>query len=472
MAEQSRRDHRSQATTGLEARRAALAALRAVDEHDAFSNLAVPAAVSLLRDARDRSFASHLAYDTLRWQGTLDWALEHVLDRPLTAVEPALQRLLRLGALQLLHSHVPPRAAVATTVELAREAVPKRRTRGAAAFVNGVLRALGRRQGLGQGFGEAFDWPDPVLDPVANLALTTAHPPWMAAELLQRLGPAEARRALEADNVPPGLTLRAVGDRDELIAELRSAGVDALPGGLAPEAVRARGADPRSLAAVEEGRAVPQDEASMLVVHATRVRDGDRVLDLCAGPGGKTTHLATLAGPRGEVVAVELYPGRAELIVEAAAKVGVAVDVRVGDGTDPPVEGTFDVVLVDAPCTGIGTGRRRPEIRWRRTPQDAHELADLQRRLLAAGAERVRPGGHLTYAACTWTATETTAIVHDFLGRTSGARTGRTFGARTGRTFGARPALSDRFALVEESQRWPHHDGTDGMYHATLRRQR
>ncbi|MDQ4130013.1 MAG: RsmB/NOP family class I SAM-dependent RNA methyltransferase [Actinomycetota bacterium] len=184
----------------------------------------------------------------------------------------------------------------------------------------------------------------------------------------------------------------------------------------------------------------------MLVVHAARVQCGDRVLDLCAGPGGKTTHLATLAGPSGEVVAVELHPHRADLVRQAAAMLGVAVDVRVGDGTDPPVAGSFDVVLVDAPCTGFGTGRRRPEIRWRRTLDDAVELAGLQRRLLAAGAERTRPGGHVTYAACTWTPIEATGIVTDFLGR------------------------DDRFVLVEELQRWPHRDGTDGMYHATLRR--
>ncbi|MDP8927253.1 MAG: methyltransferase domain-containing protein, partial [Actinomycetota bacterium] len=314
-----------------------------------------------------------------------------------------------------------------------------------------VLRALVRRQGVGngpaQGLAHGLDWPDSEVDPVGNLALTTAHPRWMVADLVERLGRAEARTALEADNVPPGLTLRAVGDREELLAELRTTGVDASPGRLAQEAVRARGADPRRLAAVAEGRAVPQDEASMLVVHASRVRGGDRVLDLCAGPGGKTTHLATLSGPQGEVIAVELHPHRAELVVEAAAKLGVAVEVRVGDGTDPPVEGAFDVVLVDAPCTGLGTGRRRPEVRWRRPPQDARDLAELQRRLLSAGAERTCPGGHITYSACTWTEMETTAIVADFL------------------------AGSGRFVLVEECQRWPHRDDTDGMYHATLRRQ-
>ncbi|MFN2555977.1 MAG: RsmB/NOP family class I SAM-dependent RNA methyltransferase [Nitriliruptorales bacterium] len=425
---------------GLPARRAALVALRAVDEEGAYSNLAVPAAVSRLRDARDRSFASHLAYDTLRWEGTLDWALEQVLDRPLDAVEPPLRRLLRLGALQLLRTEVPPAAAVATAVHLAREVVPNPRSRRAAAFVNGVLRALSRRVSKG------LDWPEPATDPVGSLALTTAHPSWLTAELVERLGRDEARAALEGDNIPPGLTLRAVGDRDELLSELRASGVEALPGRHAPEAVRAQGADPRRLAAVAEGRAVPQDEASMLVVHATRVQDGDRVLDLCAGPGGKTTHLATLAGPEGQVVAVELHPHRAELVRAAAAKLGVAADVRVGDGTDPPVEGSFDVVLVDAPCTGFGTGRRRPEVRWRRTQNDAYELARLQRRLLAAGGERTRPGGHVTYAACTWTQPETTAIVAGFLERDA------------------------RFVLVEEVQRWPHRDGTDAMYHATLRR--
>lgn len=442
MTEQVETGRRPGADTGLPARRAALSALRAVDEQGAYSNLAVPAAVTHLPDARDRSFASHLAYETLRWEGTLDWALENVADRPMSAVEPALRRVLRLGALQLLRSDVPAPAAVTTAVELARETVPERRARGASAFVNGVLRALARRQGLEQG----LDWPDPEADPIGDLSLTTAHPRWIVSDLVEGLGSSEARVALEADNVAPGLTLRAAGDRDELVAELRAAGLVAVPGLLAPEAVRARGADPRRLAAVTEGRAVPQDEASMLVVHATRVQDGDRVLDLCAGPGGKSTHLATLAGSEGEVVAVEVRPHRARLVAKAAATLGVRVDVLVGDGTDPPVKGTFDVVLVDAPCTGLGAGRRRPEIRWRRTPQDARELAGLQRRLLAAGADRTRPGGHITYAACTWTAMETTAIVADFLER------------------------ADRFVLVEEAQRWPHQDDTDGMYHATLRR--
>ncbi|MBW3578737.1 MAG: methyltransferase domain-containing protein [Actinobacteria bacterium] len=421
--------------TGLAARRAALQAIAAVDERDAYSTLAVPAVIDHLDGARDRAFASYLAYDTLRWQGTLDWALQHVLDRDLGDVEPSLRRILRLGALQILRSGVPTRAAVDTAVRLARAAVPRRRATAAGGFVNGVLRALARRR-------DELPWPNPDEDAVGWLVLHTAHPRWIVEDLHRRLG-AQAQAALEADNVPPGLTLRATGDRDALVDELRDAGIDAVADEHAPEAVRAPGGDPRRLAAVADGRAVPQDAASMRVAHATGAVPGARVLDLCAGPGGKATHLASLVAPGGSVIAVELYPHRAALIREAAARVGVDIDVRVGDATDPPVDGEFDVVLVDAPCTGLGTGRRRPEVRWRRGPHELRELADLQSRLLQGAAAHVAPAGSLTYAACTWTVVETEEVTARFLAR------------------------HRSFELVEQTQLWPHH-GTDGMYHATF----
>jgi 16S rRNA (cytosine967-C5)-methyltransferase len=434
----------SGATTGLAARRAALAALRAVDEDGAWSNLAVPAAIDALPDERDRAFAAHLAYDTMRWEGTLDWALGQVLTRPLDDVEPALRRVLRLGALQVLRSAVPARAAVATSVALARDQVPRKRAAGAAGFVNGVLRALARR-------ADQLPWPDRADLPVEHLALTTGHPRWVVEDLLARLPVERVAAILAADDEPPGLTLRATGDRDALLAELRAAGVAASPGAFGA-AVRAPGADPRRLAAVREGRAVPQDEASMRVVAATGTRPGDRVLDLCAGPGGKSTFLAGLAGPDGRVVAVELHPHRAELVRAAAARQGVAVDVRVGDAADPPLpaDERFDRVLLDAPCTGLGTGRRRPEVRWRRQPEDATQLAALQRRLLLAAADRVAPGGTLTYAVCTWTAAETDAVVE-----------------------AAAPDLAR--AGLQEGERvqlWPDRDATDGMYVATWTRPR
>jgi 16S rRNA (cytosine967-C5)-methyltransferase len=428
--------------TGLASRRAALAALTQVEEGGRWSNLAVPEAIADLVEVRDRAFAAHLAYETLRWEGTLDAALALVLTRELAAVEPALRRILRLGATQLLISDVPARAAVDTSVQLARTAVPAGRSNGAAGFVNGVLRALSRR-------GDDLGWPDPAQDPVGHLALSTGHPRWIVEDLVARLGAERAGRILAADDVAPGVTLRANGDREALLAELAAAGVEATAA-VTPGAVRAPGLDPRGFAAVLEGRAVVQDEASMRVVLATGTTPGARVLDLCAGPGGKTTHLAHLVGPAGSVTAVELHPHRARLIAAAAATQSVPVEVVVGDARTPPLapEATYDVVLVDAPCTGLGTGRRRPEVRWRRQPEDAVELAALQRELLAAAALRVAPGGKLTYAVCTWTAAETTAVVA---------------------AFEAGPASSG-LTRRETLQLWPDTDDTDGMFIATWAR--
>lgn len=423
--------------TGLPARRAALVALAEVED-GAWSNLAVPRAVAALDTARDRALASHLAYDTVRFSGTLDWALGHVLTRPLEDVEPALARVLRLGALQLLRSDVPAHAAVDTCVVLAREAVPTRRAAGAGGFVNGVLRALDRRRAT-------LPWPDEDRDPVGALALRTAHPRWIVTDLRDRLGHDRAAAVLAADDAPPGVTLRAVGDRDALVEELRADGVEASAGG-APQAVRAPGADPRRLAAVAEGRAVVQDEASQRVVLAAGVTPGTRVLDLCAGPGGKTGYLAALAGVDGPpVVAVEQHPHRAELVRETAARLGVVVDVRLGDAVTPPVgvDERFDVVLLDAPCTGLGVGRRRPEVRWRRTPQDVSALAEVQRRLLEAAARLVAPGGQLTYSVCTWTAGETDAVA-DHL-----------------------DATAPHLLAGSRTQLLPDVDDTDGMFVAT-----
>jgi 16S rRNA (cytosine967-C5)-methyltransferase len=430
------------AGAGLPARRAALRALTAIEEQGTWSNLAVPAAIGRLPQVRDRAFAAHLAYDTVRWEGTLDWALATVLSRPLGDVEPALRRVLRLGALQVLRSEVPARAAVDTSVSLARHVVPRGRAKGAGGFVNGVLRALVRAV-------DRLPWPDPDADPVQHLALRTAHPDWIVEDLLGRFDPSRVHAILDADNAAPGATLRAVGDRAALLRELEEVGVDAAPG-RAPAAVLAPGADPRTLAAVEEGRAVPQDEASQLVVLATGASTGDRVLDLCAGPGGKSTYLAQLVGPTGHVDALELHPHRAELVRQAAARQGLAVSVHVGDATSPPaaVGGGYDHVLLDAPCTGLGTGRRRPEIRWRRQSADTRELADLQRSLLRAALERVRPGGTLTYSVCTWTAAETTDVVQ-----------------------ACAPELAAAgFTPESARQLLPDLDGTDGMYVATWAR--
>lgn len=440
---------------GLPSRRAAWKALRRVHEHDAWSPPAVAAALRAARlGPRDRAFAANLAYSTLRWEGTLDWALGQVVSRPLSDVEPALLDVLRLGAWQVLYGNVPDRAAVGTSVDLARAEVGARAT----GFVNGVLRGLARA-------APALPWPSGD----EGTGLRLAYPTWAVVEARRRFGP-RAEAVLEAGNAAPGLTLRATGDRDALVAELRDLGHDARPGQRAAEAVRVAGADPARLTAVAEGRAAPQDEASMLVVRALAdaVRDGGgqlpdhwTVLDACAAPGGKATHLAGLGA---DVVANDLRPARAELVAGAARRLGVADRVRttVGDVTAPPwPPAVFDAVLLDAPCTGLGVVRRRPELRWRRVAGDPRRLGALQLSLLESVSTLVRPGGVLVYSACTWPVAETAEVTSAFLA-----------------------AHGDRFDVVDLSaalgtaaegddpgvQLAPDTDDVDGMYVAGFRR--
>lgn len=246
-------------TIGLAPRAVALDAIRRVDA-GAWSTTVVPEAIGSLDDARDRALAAHLAHGTLRWRGSLDWALGRVLTRTLDDVEPGLQAVLRLGAFQLRHSRVPARAAVDTSVALARDVVPRARARGAGGFVNGVLRGLDRAR-------TDLDAEVASLADVSRLAVSTGHPDWIVEERLAAgLDVVDVHALLDADNEPPGLTLRAIGDRDRLVSELRAVDVAATPTPLATRGVRARGGDPRTLEAVADGRAVPQDEASMLVV--------------------------------------------------------------------------------------------------------------------------------------------------------------------------------------------------------------
>lgn len=424
---------------GLAARSVALEAIGRVEDDNAYSTHVIPQLVDPLPAARDRALASHLAYDTLRWRGTLDWILGQVLTREIDAVEPPLQRILRMGTLQVWRMRIPDRAAVSTSVDLARRVVPRGRADGAAKFVNGVLRNVAR--GL-----DALPWPDPDEDLVDHLALRTGHPAWIVLDLLDQYTPDEAAAILHADNDPPGLTLRTVDDRDTILAELRDAGFDAAPTPHAPEGIRVPGADPRRLVAVQQGRAVPQDEASMLVVSTVAPQPGDTVIDLCAGPGGKTSHLATVVGRDGHVIAVELHPHRARRIREVTGRLGLAVDVVEGDATSVDLPAGVDGVLVDAPCTGLGVGRRRPEVRWRRRPEDALALANLQVGLVRRAVDLTRPGGHVTYAVCTWTAAETQAVT-------------KRIEARFGSTL----------VREEARQLLPSTDGTDGMYVARWR---
>jgi 16S rRNA (cytosine967-C5)-methyltransferase len=435
------------------ARRVAYELLRAVAAEDAYANLVLP---RLLRGAqlsgRDAALATEIGYGTLRSQGTLDEILARCVDRPLDDVDPGVRDLLRLGAYQALRTRVPSHAAVATTVDLA-PAVGHGRAGG---FVNAVLRRVSARSWT--------EWTDELAvgrTPIGALAVRTAHPEWIVGAFVDALGGdlAEAERALAADDERPRTHLVAWPGRSrpaELVAE--SGGE---PGPYSPYAVRMTGGDPAQLAAIRERRAGVQDEGSQLCALAlTRAAlDGsdEHWLDLCAGPGGKAALWAALAGERGATLtANERRAHRAELVRRVTEPWGVHVNVGDGRMLDGR-PGGYDRVLLDAPCTGLGALRRRPEARWRRRPDDLAELVVLQRQLLEAALRLTRPGGVVAYVTCSPHPAETVEVI----GAVAGAE-----------LLDARPAFPgvDRLGDGPTVQLWPHRHGTDAMFCALLRR--
>jgi 16S rRNA (cytosine967-C5)-methyltransferase len=377
-------------------------------EAGGYSNLVLP---GLLRssglDERDRAFVTELVYGTLRTQGQADFLLAGASRRPLSRLDAPVRAALRLGVHQLL-TGVLPHAAVGPTVGAVAAWKSPATVRHAASYANAVLRRV-----AAAGTDPAFPEGD---DPEA-VAVRTSHPRWLVDLFRRDLG-ADAEAVLASANVPPAVTLRPNRMRttpEVLAAELAAAGVAAEPGTLVPEALLVRGAgDLARFPAVAEGRATPQDQASQAVAAAVDARPGERILDMAAAPGGKATALAEAMGDEGLVVAADLNPGRATRVRAAADRLGLgSVQVLAADGRHLPLRhpgdpgGGFDRVLLDAPCSGLGVLRRRPEARWRLDPSDIDGLAALQRELLTEAVARIRPGGLLAYGVCTFSRTET-----------------------------------------------------------------
>ncbi|WP_150242441.1 RsmB/NOP family class I SAM-dependent RNA methyltransferase [Nocardiopsis quinghaiensis] len=450
------------------ARRAAYDVLRAVDQRDAYANLLLP---SLLTErgisGRDAALATELTYGTLRLQGTYDAVLERCVDRTLASVDVEVLPLLRLGAHQLLSTKIPPHAAVSATVDLARRAVGHHRGR----FVNAVLRKVSARDLDGWVSVVA---PDRAVDPSGYLSVAHSHPRWAVKELARALGErskdglVETERLLAAHNERPRVTLVAKPGR-ATVADLVAAGAEEAR--YSPFAAYLPEGDPASIREVHQNRAAVQDEASQLVALAlTRVDlhgDDSRWLDMCAGPGGKAGLLASLAGQRdARLLAAEVQPARAGLVAGAVRRAPRdAGRVVAADGTAPAWRpGSFDRVLVDAPCTGLGALRRRPESRWRRTESSAADLSTLQHSLLNSAAEAVRPGGVVAYVTCSPHLDETDAIVRGIL-----SERGDLTPLRAADYLDEVPDLATgpegRYV-----QFWPHVHGTDAMFLALLRR--
>jgi 16S rRNA (cytosine967-C5)-methyltransferase len=428
--------------------------LDAVSSRDAYANLLLPQLLRERRlDPRDAGFATQLAYGALRAQGTLDAVLATLVDRPLTELDPRVLDLLRLGAYQLLDLRVPAHAAVDTTVDLTRAIVGA----GASGLVNAVLRKVaagGDREAWLERLGAVGD---------QRLALATDHPRWVVEAWRDALGDeSELEPALLADDVAPEVHLVARRvPREELLAE--SGGE---PGPWSPYAVRLGGGDPGRLATVRSGAAAVQDEgsqlAALLLARAPLEGPDGAWLDMCAGPGGKSGLLAAVRPAGVRLTAADRAPHRAELVRQALGD-EPDVEVLVADGREPPwPAGSFDRVLLDAPCTGLGALRRRPEVRWRRTPADVGPLAELQAGLLAGALSSVRPGGVVAYVTCSPHTAETEAVV------AAAAARDDVEVLPVAPLFPEVPGV----ARGEFGQLWPHRHGTDAMFLALLRRTR
>jgi 16S rRNA (cytosine967-C5)-methyltransferase len=396
------------------ARRAAARILERVEAAGAFADHALDAEIDRAAlSARDAGLATEIVLGVLRWRRLLDALLAPHSRRRLDRLDPRVLILLRLTAYQVVFlQRVPAWAAVDDAVTLAGV----RAKPGVPDFVNAVLRALARR-------GARERRPDLPADPVDALAVRCSFPTWLATRWVERYGAAEAEQLMLSMNARPPLTVRVNLARTTREAArrrlLEEEGLSSAPTPYAPEGlVVARGARPGAWAAFRSGDVIPQDEASMLVSRLLEPQPGETVADVCAAPGTKTTHLATLMADAGRVIAFDSHSGRLALVVESAARLGLrTVETRAGEVEDlaPGLAGGCDRVLVDAPCSNLGVLRRNPEVKWRRTPDDLARAGARQLRILGAAAAMVRPGGRLVYATCSLEPEENDEVVRAFL---------------------------------------------------------
>ena len=422
------------------ARAIALDAVRRVVDEGGYSNLVIPGSLSRSSlDLRDRAFAADLAYGTIRHLRSLDWAIDQRASRSVNRMTSNVRDVLRLGAFQLLFGGVAPHAAVMETVSLAAP-----RERG---FANAVLRRLA---------DDPPAWPEGSED--IDISIRSGMAPWAIRELRALLND-DAEQAAKAFAERGPLCLRAntcTTSVMELTQALEAAGHAPRPAPLDADCLLLDGGDPVSFPGWDAGWFAVQDQASALVVRMLDPQVGERVLDVCAGPGGKSAMAACLVGPTGRVFAGDIHPRRAGLVRRSSSRLRVEnVSVLAQDVTARAIRGPFDRVLVDAPCSGLGSARRRPELLWRGKKEDPTKLALAQVEIAAAASDLLKPGGRLVYAVCTFPRAETDAAADALVRR--------------------RPDLVPEPSLGPSGEAlrhrvWPHRDGGDGMFIATFRK--
>ncbi|MGH7824622.1 MAG: 16S rRNA (cytosine(967)-C(5))-methyltransferase RsmB [Candidatus Binatia bacterium] len=388
--------------------------LRKVDTRKAYADVLLDNTLkSRSFSPRDRALLTELLYGTLRWRGRLDRQLGEYISRPLKETEPFIRNLLRLTLYQLLFLHkIPAYAAVNDAVDLAKAYAGRK----AGGFVNGVLRAYLREK-------RELRKPGPKQSSTSDLAEYWSHPEWLVKQWLEYFGAEQVEALMEANNDPAPLTLRANltrATRETLLSLLRSAGVEASPTRWSPQGITVQPGFPvRELPGFQEGRFQVQGEASQLVSYLVAPKPGERILDACAAPGGKTTHMAELMNDAGEIIAADISAKSLKKMAANVERLGLkSIRTFQADLTEQlfePFNRPYGRILVDAPCSGLGTLRSHPETKWNRGKSAIKRLSQLQKRILVQTAGYVRPGGVLVYSTCTLSKEENENVVESFL---------------------------------------------------------
>jgi len=406
----------------------------------------------------DRGLFAELVFGVLRRQGTLDHVLTGLLTQPLLRLEPQVLILLRLGLYQLMYlDRIPESAAVNESVNLAKQTLPR-----ASGLVNAVLRNYLRHK-------DTVAYPDPVAAPAASIAARHSHPAWLVKLWFSQIGEADTELLAEASSRQPPLTLRANSlliSRDDLLERFAANGISASACRFSPFGLLVEGRHHiPGLPGFRAGLFAVQDEASQMAGILLDPQPGERVLDTCAAPGGKATHLAQLMDNRGELLAMDVSGSKLPLIQEAAQRLGITcMRTRMADllqsGALPA--DAFDRVLLDAPCSGLGVIRRNPEAKWRLTPEDVTRLAATQKTMLKNAIRMLKPGGVLLYSTCSTTQEENEDVVRDFLSRHPHCVLENLNGIF--------PDYRELFTEEGMFRAWPHRHGMDGFFAARIRK--
>ncbi|APH35559.1 16S rRNA (cytosine(967)-C(5))-methyltransferase RsmB [Bacillus velezensis] len=442
----------------INVRELALEALEKLEQNQAYSNLLLTSVIktNTLSD-QDRGLLTELVYGTLQNKIALDYMLKPFIRKP-NKVKPWVIQLLRLSAYQMEYlEKIPDRAAIHEAVEIAK----KRGHKGIASFVNGILRSL-QREGA-PSFAE-------IEDPVLRLSTETSHPEWLVKEWVEAYGFEAAEKICRIHLIPPKQTLRVnhiKSDRETVLNEMENAGLEAEAGDLSPDAIKLLKGSIANTAFFQNGGVSIQDESSMLVARALDPKPGETVLDACAAPGGKSAHIAELMENEGSLTSLDLHRHKVKLIKEGAERLGLTIiDAQTMDARKAgEVFGAerFDRVLVDAPCSGFGVIRRKPDMKYTKTPEDSRRLSEIQLGILREIAPLVKKGGTLVYSTCTMDRTENEEVMHAFIQEHPEFEPDLSLEKRLPEK--ARPFVQDGSLQI-----LPHYFGTDGFFISSMRK--